>query len=201
MSTSNFYNKNTSKVFAVLMPHEEEPLLLNDENHNVGNELIYPEEWEYDDLIANLRESLQKSILEYKELNICDRERNFSGKYFAEVYSEKEIAHCYICIRLRCVIRSGYYKGANLDWELLIDIEQLTYEDIPDVNDIQYIIKYNNYPNKGMLKIQSKNILKYIEKEIPKVVKIVEDIYTKFSEPLVKFATFNNGETIYKKAE
>lgn len=150
MSTPNFYKRNASKYFA----SECE------------------EEYDYEDLIENVRSELKKA--EPVEKYERDGLRSYGGSIFAEI--TKTIGKWEITIGL--IARSGYYAGVNLDWQ--IDILDLNTDD--------------NFEH-GEDKI-SNTAENYIQKQIEKI----ESIFEQFTTPLICLGVFSNGEAIYKRA-
>jgi hypothetical protein len=71
------------------------------------------------------------------------------------------------------VIRSGYYEGCNLDWDVRYYVNGYEDELYCENTSVQFIL--NEY------------------------VEFIEKIYTQYSEPLGVTARFSNGETIYHK--
>ena len=55
--------------------------------------------------------------------------------------------------------------------------------------------------NVGMQKIQSKNALKWAEKQVEQLKELVEEVFTKVSMPLQVVVQFSNGETHYAKID
>jgi hypothetical protein len=53
--------------------------------------------------------------------------------------------------------------------------------------------------NKGLQVLQNKNAIKWAEKTKTELIELIEEVFTKVSEPLNVVASFSNGETIYQK--
>lgn len=174
--TSNFYNKNASKIFAI----------------EIEDEL------DYDDAVENVKDSLSREIdgFDAERGNNFDTERHFTGNTLGSVsvllddeypgdpnsgYYEEGETYEYEVI-VSCVLRSGYYRGANLDWEVTV------YEngnEIGDADDFE--------PAAGSdAETEIRNTIDTITEEIEKV-------YAQYSEPLRVSAQFSSGETWYEK--
>ena len=102
-----------------------------------------------------------------------------------------------ITIEIKCYLRSAYYEGCNLDYEINYSCYQCDYDNIQDlIKDARY---YSDYENNGMTKLQSKNLEKWLNSGTEQLINEVEKIFTDYTTPLNKVATFSNGETIYNK--
>lgn len=159
MGTSNFHNKNASKIFAVEVE----------------------EDYEYDDLVFNL----QVEILEQDGYN-DDRYSNKALPSFPAkiIGGYQTVIDDYIDIVFEIVIRSGYYKGVNIDYELYIEPPYETYESFEDFNRC----------SGACLDTKEK-----VEKEVLRMTDLFEKIAEKYSTPLKVVAVANNGETFYEK--
>lgn len=195
MATSNFYNKNASNVYAVLMDYED---VVFDENGNETEEtqMVQCESWDYEDLVDYVNELMDES----QTFQVSDRvefsnNRNFEGTGIKSFVSYKTFGDVEVEILLTAVIRSGYYEGANLDWELNYYVGS----GYDDRIDFMYDFE-NGYDNQGMAKIQCRNAEKWAAKEGERMVEVLECIFTQVSSPLQVMARFSNGETIYAKA-
>jgi len=148
MSTPNFCNRNAGKIFASECP----------------------EEWDYDDLIGNVRSELKEA----REINESDNDRSYPATKFAEIEirSGKWIATIYL------TARGGYYSGVNLDWE--VEIENINEGSSFEMGD-------DKIPNTLQNLIDAK-------------IKKIEKVYADYTTPIICLAVFSNGEAIYKKA-
>jgi len=90
MSTSNFFNKNASKIYTC-----------DDET--------------FDETLSFIRQKLLAKGWQ-KESQI-DNERNYTGKTFASLYLESRRNSKYSC-NIQAICRSGYYEGCNFDFEI-----------------------------------------------------------------------------------
>lgn len=185
MGTSNFHSKNSGRIFSVKLE----------------------EEWDYDDLKANLYSELNGSVAKSRGYHFSEggkdiyELRSYPSHVVGIIFKVTKICGIDVSVGVQSVIRSGYYEGCNLDWAVICVIGYNTFEDEEiDIKEIEFEIKYeNDNINVGMSKIQARNIKKWIDKTRDELVKYVEEIYTQYSEPLRVVAQFSNGETIYEK--
>jgi len=149
MATSNFHNVNASHIFAVDLQ----------------------DEYEYDDLIDNVKYSL-KETGEFNLLTKSDPNelRSYPSTSIGSLDTYVEDADGNgICITITAVVRSGYYDGVNLDWH-------------PHFEEYGETIEH---------------LLPQAEIEKNRLVELVEYVFSEFSTPLGVTAQFSNGETIY----
>jgi len=197
MGTSNFYNKNASKVFAVLMNYET-PILDDDGNETEETETVSPEDFECDDLIEDVQNHLKESKF-YSWIPskpVWDNDRNYSGRKIGSLSVGKQYGGVSIDIGIEAILRSAYYEGANLDWELIITIDGAD----TDFEDFLQDFSYASEMSVGLCTIVSRKALKWAEKMQNELIKEIEKIYTEISMPLQVMARFSNGETMYTKA-
>jgi len=149
MATSNFHNVNASHIFAVDLQ----------------------DEYEYDDLIDNVKYAL-KETGEFNLLTKSDPNelRSYPSTSIGSLDTYVEDADGNgICITITAVVRSGYYEGVNLDWH-------------PHFEEYGETIEH---------------LLPQAEIEKNRLVEMVEYVFAEFSTPLGVTAQFSNGETIY----
>lgn len=179
MGTANFYTKNASKYFVVLMGWEDEET----------GDYVYPDEFALSDLKDNLRWELSK--LGYQ----TDEGGDSDGTYIASKTVHKIYGDTEVGFTLRAVLRSGYYEGAVLDYELL-DYEG--YES-DDVSDYLYNFEYQSNMPQGMQTIQRKYAESWSQRELQEQINKLEELFENWSSPYKKVAQFSNGETIYER--
>ena len=92
-------------------------------------------------------------------------------------------------------IVSAYYEGASLDFVVEFNGEEY----INDKPDFEWLFEYQSEMNKGLQVLQNKNAVKCAEKTKTELIELIEEVFTKVSEPLNVVASFSNGETIYQK--
>lgn len=192
MGTSNFHNVNAKCIYPVLMNYE-----INKEDED-GNELdeketVQADDFDYECLIDSLVEKLNALNMDFSLYGHDENElRSFPSRVVGTINQQKEIGGLIVGVSLTCVIRSGYYEGANLDYNLY---QEINGEDLVDITD-----QYDFYsPFKGISKIHAEIADKWIETTQNKMIDLVENIYAEISDvKLRKVATFSNGETIFE---
>lgn len=204
MGTSNFYYRNASKVFAIGLDYEKNVI---DEDGNETNETenVSCESYEYEEQIENVQYNLQEnkgkfSYSEYETKSQSDN-RNFSASFIASLSTNKSFGDVNVEVEINCFSRSGYYEGACLDWELNINVDGTTEDDVDCIQSC-FVDRYTySDMNAGLLKIQGKNAQKWANKIKNEIVEVVEKSFELSSTCFVRLATFSNGETIYQKCE
>lgn len=180
MGASNFYNENAKCIYAVAMHSEE----CDSEFCNCGAQE------EYDDVQINIQYAWKGCT---KESNIgIDRRNDY---IFASKCISKYFADACIDVCIYAIIRSGYYEGANLDWQIKIFVDGNERESL-DYDDLEY---YMPNCNTGMAKIQVRNAQAWVDKNSEILIDELEEIYEQHSTPFGVYASFSNGETWYSK--
>ena len=183
MATSNFYTKNASKIYAVLLSQVD------------GDEVYPADEFELEALI----ESIHIHLPDYDRTNERDNNRNYSGNYVAEKSVYKDYGDVEIGFTLKVVIRGAYYEGATLDWELL-DYNESGYSMDEAIECAKDELEYSSDMNNGLIEIQKGLIGRWMKSAIEYETEELERVFEKLSTPLQVAARFSNGETMYKSA-
>ena len=222
MSASNFHRGNTSKVFAVLMDREETfkecsecghkhydyeyslDTLNECENGCEGasfseeqTEYRSCESYEYDDFEEYLRETAEEEIKElkniwYKEESGSDNDRNYCATDLFSFNTSKMFGDIEIEVRVIGQIVSAYYEGASLDFVVEFNGEEN--------EELDFYWDFDNSDmNRGLQVLQNKNAIKWAEKTKTELIELIEEVFTKVSEPLNVLGTASNGETFYEK--
>ncbi len=137
------------------------------------------EEWEdyhYDDLKESVVDDLGEAFKKVwgtraTDADGSDYDRNYSGSRIAEV----DINHprdFRVYRRITIWLRSGYYEGACLDYEI---------EEVDDCSDLRGT--------------------KTLDKHVDKCEKIVSSVLKRHGDELQVSARFSNGETWYNKVK
>ena len=220
MSASNFHRGNTSKVFAVLMDREEtfkecpecgeihykDNYSEEDFNNLVCCEVdlveqtayVSPDEYEYDDLKDYIRETAQEEIknrkgIRFKEESGSDNDRNYCATNLFSYSTSKMFGDIEIEVKIIGQIVSAYYEGASLDFVVEFNGEEN--------KELDFYWDFDNSDmNRGLQVLQNRNAIKWAEKTKTELIELIEEVFTKVSEPLNVVASFSNGETIYQKA-
>ena len=222
MGTSNFYIMNASRAFAVMEGETYEKKVCENCNKDYpeweydikkmdvcpicGGDLEQTtdrEEVNEDDLEC-LKESVGSQVVERfkgdKNINITDEDendwnRNFPGHKFLRIVADRDFGDVYVSVTVWAVIRSGYYEGANLDWEREFsdgyDVSDKADFDFDDVSDM----------NAGMKKIQQAKANAWMEKYSEIIVEGLESVFSKNSRNLEVVGRFSNGETVYRESK
>lgn len=194
MSTPNFCRYEASGYYAIGVSEE-----------------TYNDEFLYEDTKANVFYEL-KQLCKDKGYDFVERDKNrmyhdlfnrsYGGTYICSITKSKYIADIEITVNIHAVLSGGYYSGAILDYISQIEING------DDRNDIEEFEKYFEYTDLeycsnlplGMLKIQSKNILKFSHSAYKELTEQIEQIYSQYcEEKLHCVGIFSNGEAIYEK--
>ena len=176
MATSNFHNENASAIFAVQLEHE----------------------FDYDDLVDNLKSELSNNP-DYVDYGKTDKHelRSFPSRTLGSIRKYAQYKDFYVEVCVTPVIRSGYYDGVNLDW----NVDYLINGDAQYDNTDFYIDDIAHYGS--MSKSKATKYAKLAEKKAEKIknqiVEKVESIFSDYSEKYGVTAVFSNGETIYHK--
>ena len=176
MATSNFHNVNASAIFAVPLEND----------------------FDYEDLVDNLKSELGNDS-DYVDYGKTDHNecRSFPSRTLGSIRKYHQYKDFYVEVCVTPVIRSGYYEGVNLDWNVDYLINGDASYDSPDfyINDIAH---YGNLP-KSKATTYAKLAEKKAEKLKNEIVEKLESIYSDYSMKLGVTARFSNGETIYHK--
>ena len=223
MATSNFSIGNTSKVFAVLMNTEETFKECSECGHKHYDfeynsesfknltccegatlegqtEYRSAESYEYDDFKEYLRETAQEEIKElkniwYKEESGSDNDRNYCATDLFSFNTSKMFGDIEISVKVIGQVVSAYYEGASLDFAVEFNDEEYT----NDEPDFEWLFEYQSDMNKGMQVLQNRNAIKWAEKTKTELIELIEEVFTKVSQPLNVLGTASNGETFYEK--
>ena len=174
MATSNFHNVNASAIFAVPLEHE----------------------FDYEDLVCNLESELSNNP-DYVDYGKTDKNelRSFPSRTLGSIRKYHQYKDFYVEVCVTPVIRSGYYSGCNLDWNVAYSINGDTY----DIDELENGIGYNTALPISKIKVYSSLAEKKAEKLKNDIVEKLEAIYNNYSDRYGVTAVFSNGETIYHK--
>jgi hypothetical protein len=204
MGTNNFHNENASKIFAVLMGREEH--LLDDEgNETEETEYIYPDEWECDDLKSNVLYSLKaiaeksKTIYFWKSGN-ANFLQSFEGGILGSLNIDKDYLGITCQVEVTAVLRSGYYEGANLDWELTLYADGYESCEITDFLD-EWEYQARKYNGIGLVSMNRDHVENWANQALTNLTEEVEKVFEEFTEiKLKKVGQFSNGTAVYERA-
>lgn len=208
MGTSNFSRPNASKVFACLM--SEDVFICEDcgdysyettkcescGSTNGNLETRPPDDCEVEEFRRSVRTSLSEipNVYYRDKEGYCHRRSKIN---LATLIVEKVFAGVSIEIVLEVTMELGYYAGAQLDWDL-------TYYADGYENDTEPIEEWKYQAlkehNAGLVRMLQPKVEKWLEKAKNKLIEDVENVFTEVTTPLIRVATFSNGESIYQKA-
>ena len=174
MGTSNFYKENANLYYVVLMGEDE---------WDIEMEM----DWISDELQENGFDlnTPQSDILGTKTETFSQSDMNF-----------------YISIQAK--INSGYYQGANLDWNVVVEsdyysIDSYTQSPMEEITD--FIMDTFQYEFDS--RIDSETFFKITDKIQSIIEELVSQTETLFeslsTHKLTRLGTFSNGESVYHK--
>jgi len=176
MATSNFHNENASAIFAVRLENE----------------------YDYEDLVSNLESELSNNP-DYVDYGKTDKHelRSFPSRTLGSIRKYHQYKDFYVEVCVTPVIRSGYYEGVNLDWNVDYSINGDAEYDNNDfyIDDIAWYGKLSKSAATKYAKLAEKKA----EKLKNEIVEKLEALYSDYSEKYGVTAVFSNGETIYHK--
>jgi hypothetical protein len=176
MATSNFHNVNASAIFAVDLEHD----------------------FDYEDLVDNLKSELNNDP-DYVDYGKTDKNelRSFPSRSLGSIRKYHQYKDFYVEVCVTPVVRSGYYSGVNLDWNVDYSINGDAQYDNNDfyIDDIAWYGKISKSKAIQYAKLAEKKA----EKLKNQIVEKVESIFSDYSEKYGVTAVFSNGETIYHK--
>ena len=215
MSTANFSKVNANNYYVILDTFKDE-----DEN---GNEVErYKESWYYDELKDLITYGADEKFGGWDRIEGGDGNRNYYGTYICEkdtvwnTFGSKAPWFLEVGITPTIIMRSGYYSGATLDYELRItdsrsnEVKLSDYDDLGDLlndmmDNLYELVEWHGHEcgwTTGTFKMQRKNIERWLEAKILEVIDECEAICAaNAEETLVCGGRFSNGEAIYYRAD
>ena len=184
MATGNFYSINARNIYAVYQENEHDDFIYDDVKNNISN-----------DLVTYVKSS--EAYLGYSDNNYVD------ACLFDVVSLTEEVAGIPISVDIELLMRSGYYEGANLDYEIMYEVDNVKFDDISEAWQAFYDVATWDYDmNKGLATIQAKNASKRLESMCDKLVENVEKILKENCTHVLQVsARFSNGETWYSEVK
>ena len=175
MATSNFHNVNSSDIFAVELENE----------------------FDYDDLIENLKSEFNNQCKSWYEGNGNDphESRSYPSKVLGSIAESIQYKEFGIECKLSVIVRSGYYSGCNLDWNMEYSLGGDAFE----LDDLAYNLRYQLDFSKSKSEKYALMASKKMTKIENSMVELTERIYGMYTDKIGVVARFSNGETIYSK--
>lgn len=228
MGTPNFASpSNASKYFVVLTNREEEFKQCPECNAKyyeweedlkdlhyckecdtdityteIESETIYPEHWECEEFIANIKEEILSLPNGYRD-NTSFNDRNYERSSLGKLSESKCFGDIDVTVNIIGILQSAYYEGATLDYLVELKVNGNNYdistgshydENVDDVLESEY-----SEMSKGLQVIQRRNAEKWVDNTIVKLSEQLEAIFENFTEHKLKCtAVFSNGEAVYE---
>lgn len=212
MATCNFWLKNAQSYYAFNDTYNT----INDEGEEVE---VTRDECEWDDLLDCICyrgeegkfftcPSTETYNRRMDARNICETNTDWQTFGNGNAWTTETNVESVI------VIRSGYYAGAVLDYDVKVETSQgdtlhlSDYDNVDDMIDdymdiLKDIVEWRGEEHKwnvGTFEIQKKNIRKWIDKRISTHIENCEKFCKENCEmELCVSARFSNGETWYSK--
>lgn len=175
MATGNFHNVNASKVFACELESE----------------------FDYEDLMLNLEEALKAMKCDYCFNGDDPHElRSFPSRVLTGMGFSKDYKEFSVDMEISIIIRSGYYSGCNLDWDIKYSIEGIESDEPVFIDLLESYVECSE----KMAKYKASLAEQWAVRESSNIISRIEAIFAEFSIPLQTVGSFSNGETIYEKA-
>lgn len=186
MGTSNFYNKNASKIFVCLENYTDE-----DTDESVSPEREEIEEFK-DYLIEQLNQIENFSFSEAMGTYVDN------DTYVGQLYVHRNFMDVDVEISLYVILRMGCYEAANLDYESKVFLNSSEYDTL-DEDDFIYLATLEQH-NKGLILSNYPKLEKWFEATQTNMIQSLESVFEKVTTPYVRLGTFSNGESVYQKA-
>ena len=184
MATANFYNKNASYIYAIIPKNEHDYFIYDDVEDNISNDLK--------DYTENSKAYLGYSNKYYRDASLIE-----------VVSITDEVAGIPLSVDIEVLMRSGYYEGANLDYEISYRAESVEFDDLSEAYQAYFdVATYDFDMNKGLAKIQARNAVNRLEAMSEELIENVEKILkANCTHVLQVVARFSNGETLYSEVK
>ena len=204
MATSNFHAINAQSIYAIT------------DEYVVDGQTYTRNEWDFQDLLCDIRYRGEEIGMtptkahnrQMDATELCETESQWETFGNGKAWTTETNVESVI------VIRSGYYSGANLDYDIKVqtcegdDFYLSGYEDVEDLlndymatlNDIVRWRGENHKWNEGTFKMQAKNIRKWVLNRITEEAEKCENFCKANCDVELRVsARFSNGETWYTK--
>ena len=184
MATGNFYNNNARNIYAVYQENEYDDFIYDDVKENISSDL--------ETYTKNSKACLGYANKYYSDASLIDI-----------IELTDEVAGVPFTVSIEILMRSGYYEGANLDYEINYNIESVEFDDISEAFQAYIdVATYDFDMSKGLATIQAKNASNRLEAMSDKLVENVEKILKENCTHILQVsARFSNGETWYSEVE
>jgi hypothetical protein len=170
MNTNNFYQRNASKIYPVLMnDYDEETGIIDNTDDFIVEQFI-------DDIDNHIEAKMQKLGYEvYTGRNYLEKDGTGLQIAIATIQSERTFEGIYFSAALVATINFGHYEGASLDYEYEFTNEYSVIDSFEHVDDfINDAINKKGLSKKEELKEQIKT---WIYETIKHMKENLESIY------------------------
>ena len=179
MATSNFMKAYASKYYVV----------------------DFEESYDYDFHTDEVTEALKQGNYTFND-NVKgeDYNRSYPSNTFLEISKISTYHGLDICATAQCMLRSGYYGGANYDYILSVSIngDEIESNSIEDVSSA--VEMYMDDDTKYITKMAISHFAKVVlDHNLTDLSNFIEKVYSEHSTSLCIKARFSNGETIYEE--
>lgn len=202
MATGNFHSKS-GKYYAICMGTTEPEL--DDDGNETGNEVVrYADEDDYEETIKSIQEAFEEFTKNNSfEFNKRKESIDRDGRLFGTIGISKDYAGIGVELNYNLIVRSGYYEGANLDYEYEFIIDGNKFEDITDcefsfMESLDFSNGHFNKPT-GFARIQSKHAMTWLTRMFAELDEAVNKLLRENSIELIVKAHFSNGEIWYQQ--
>jgi hypothetical protein len=128
-----------------------------------------------------------------------DDHRNFYGSALGRYLLDKDYMGITIEIELTVLMRSGYYEGCNLDYNIDIHVDGHSHDDVDYAID-EWEYQANKWNNAGLVKANKSKAQVWLENTLHKMSGEIESMLAYHcGVELVKVAQFSNGEAVYER--
>ena len=192
MAAPNFYKRNASRYFCFGRQHytTQEDIDANDWPQELLGQLDEDQtQWDYESAKDYLLEELKKAGYWEPEgrYDRLDYETSYGSGYVAKTVREINYAGANFYITVKVRENSGYYSGSCLDYDISItgdNWENGDFDLCDDYTDETYleeqdIIDADCCGNPGLSKLQAKNIIKRLNKELLAIIEELELIFSR----------------------
>lgn len=205
MSAPNFKHVNTSKyyVFGTAKYYTEDEL-----NEN-GGDLSLVGQYDEDGTKIDFEDALYNCQAElcgkgWSEEDESDGDFGYPATIFASKVKHVFCAGVEIDVTLSAKAVSGYYEAATFDYEADFEVRDKSGYYVGQYDETymteESVINDNFCANKGLSKIQAKNIIRKVYEALQAMKDEAEEVFAMFSECECAVAySCSNGETGYKK--
>lgn len=195
MGTSNFHQKNASKIYSVETSYYDEEL-----EEYVQDDLIWEDtRLNVSTALENLAKAKGRKYVEDDRIEISGELRSFPSTSIGSYFDSFDFHDIIFEVELIAHTTSGYYEGFNLDYEFIFRTDDM-YEDHNNLRD--FIDDYKTYGNiSDEIYDNIDKLEELFENKVKELTEELESVFEKFSVPLREIGGFSDGTSIYEKDE